>query len=68
MRFSGLTALAASVSSVSAVSQGFNYGTTKSDGTFYKQADYEQLFTAAKGLAGTNSAFTSARLYDMIVR
>jgi len=66
MRFSGLAALAASVSSVSAVSQGFNYGTTKSDGTFFVQSDYESLFTAAKGLSGTNGGFTSARLYDMI--
>lgn len=68
MRFSPLVAVAASVASASAASQGFNYGSTKSDGTFLYQADYESLFTAAQGLAGTNGGFTSARLYTTIVR
>lgn len=67
MRFSELAATAASIASVSAFSQGFNYGTTKSDGTFLFQADYEALFKTAQGLTGT-TGFTSARLYDTIVR
>jgi glucan endo-1,3-beta-D-glucosidase len=67
MRSSTLLALAASLSSSSAVFQGFNYGSTKSDGvTFRYQADFESLFSTAKNLVGT-SAFTSARLYTMIV-
>ncbi|TVY23385.1 putative glucan endo-1,3-beta-glucosidase [Lachnellula hyalina] len=66
MHFSGLLAVAASVASASAASQGFNYGSTKSDGTFLYQADYESLFTAAQGLTGTNGGFTSARLYTTI--
>jgi glucan endo-1,3-beta-D-glucosidase len=67
MRSSTLLALAASLSSSAAVYQGFNYGSTKSDGvTFRYQADFEALFSTAKKLVGT-SAFTSARLYTMIV-
>jgi hypothetical protein len=67
MRSSTLLALAASLSSSAAVYQGFNYGSTKSDGvTFRYQADFESLFSTAKNLVGT-SAFTSARLYTMIV-
>jgi len=66
MRFSSIYALAASLSTVAAASQGFNYGATKSDGTFNFQADFESLFSSAKGLAGTNGGFTSARLYTMI--
>jgi len=67
MRSSTLFALAASLSSASAVFQGFNYGATKSDGSFNFQSDFEALFKNAKELAGTNSAFTSARLYTTIV-
>jgi glucan endo-1,3-beta-D-glucosidase len=37
------------------------------DGSFMYQADYEAKFRNAKGLAGTNGAFTSARLYTTIV-
>lgn len=67
MRFSALlVALAASLSTSTAVYQGFNYGSTKSDGvTFRYQADFQALFQAAKSLVGT-SGFTSARLYTMI--
>jgi glucan endo-1,3-beta-D-glucosidase len=68
MRSSVLYAIAASLSSASAVYQGFNYGATKSDGTTPRvQADYEALFAQAKSLAGTNGAFSSARLYTMLV-
>ncbi|KAG0651936.1 putative glucan endo-1 [Hyphodiscus hymeniophilus] len=66
MRFSSAYALAASLSTAAAVSQGFNYGATKSDGTFNLESDFESLFTSAKGLAGTDGGFTSARLYTMI--
>lgn len=65
MRSTGLVALAAAVSSVSATFQGFNYGSTKSDGTFNFQADFESLFTTAQNLVGT-TGFSSARLYTMI--
>ncbi|PMD12430.1 glycoside hydrolase family 17 protein [Hyaloscypha hepaticicola] len=66
MRSSGLLALAASLSTTTAVYQGFNYGSTKSDGTTFRyQADFQSLFQTAKNLVGT-SGFTSARLYTMI--
>lgn len=68
MRFSSIYALAASLSTAAAASQGFNYGSTKADGSFNYQSDFQSLFQSAKGLAGTNSGFTSARLYTMIVR
>jgi glucan endo-1,3-beta-D-glucosidase len=58
-------ALAAAVTSVAAVSQGFNYGSTNADGTFKYQQDYENEFTTAQGLVGA-SGFSSARLYTMI--
>ena len=63
---SSLIAVAASLSAVSAVYQGFNYGATKSDGSFMFQADYEAKFKNAQQLVGT-SGFSSARLYTMIV-
>jgi len=66
MRSSTIYALAASISTAAAASQGFNYGATKSDGTFNYQSDYESLFSSAKNLVGTNNGFTSARLYTMI--
>jgi len=63
---SSLIAVAASLSAASAVYQGFNYGATKSDGSFMFQADYEAKFKNAQQLVGT-SGFSSARLYTMIV-
>jgi glucan endo-1,3-beta-D-glucosidase len=63
---SGLLALAAYISAVTAVSQGFNYGSTHTDGSAKTQQDFSNAFAAAKKLAGTNGAFTSARLYTMI--
>lgn len=68
MRSAGLLALAASLSSVSAVYKGFNYGATKSDGYAPRvQSDFEALFSTAKNLKGA-SGFNSARLYTTIVR
>ncbi|KAL9123841.1 MAG: hypothetical protein Q9217_006771 [Psora testacea] len=60
-------AFAASVATVSAqVSQGFNYGSTYSEGGApITQAGYEAQFNAAKNLVGT-SGFTSARIYTLI--
>jgi len=65
MRSSFFVALAAAASTVSAVSQGFNYGSTQTDGSVKDQAAFQAEFAAAKGLVGT-SGFTSARLYTMI--
>merc|ERR1712144_78759 len=50
-----LIALAASLSVASAVTRGFKYG-----------AAFTAEFNAAKGLANTDGAFSSARLYTMI--
>jgi glucan endo-1,3-beta-D-glucosidase len=67
MRSFSLLALAASWSPVSsAVLQGFNYGSTQSDGSFKVQSDFESEFQTAQNLVGT-SGFTSARLYTCIV-
>ena len=63
---SSLLALATAVSSAAATFQGFNYGSTFSDGRVKAQADYEADFKAASSLPGTNGGFTSARLYTMI--
>ena len=42
---------------------GFNYGNQKSDGSGLKvQSDYENEFTAAQNLDGTNGQYTSALL------
>ncbi|CAD6444798.1 3bb111ba-e939-4fb8-baf5-a77a386910da [Sclerotinia trifoliorum] len=60
-----LFAIAASLSTASAVNQGFNYGATNADGSYRVQADFQAAFEAANSLVGT-SGFTSARLYTMI--
>ncbi|PQE09719.1 glucan endo-13-beta-glucosidase eglC protein [Rutstroemia sp. NJR-2017a BBW] len=60
-----ILALAASLSTVSAVNQGFNYGATNADGSYRSQQDFQNAFEAAQSLVGT-SGFTSARLYTMI--
>jgi len=62
-----LTALAASFSSALAVYQGFNYGSTFTTGAAKVQSDFEAEFKTAQGLVGTDGAFTSARLYTMVV-
>jgi glucan endo-1,3-beta-D-glucosidase len=66
MRSAQFLALAMAVATSEAISQGFNYGATKGDGTIKTQADFETEFTTAKNLVGTDNAFTSARLYTMI--
>lgn len=58
-------ALALSIAAAEAAYQGFNYGTTKSDGSYNLEADFKTEFQTAKNLVGT-SGFTSARLYTMI--
>jgi glucan endo-1,3-beta-D-glucosidase len=67
MRTNTIFALAASLTSTaSAAYQGFNYGTTLSDGSIKTQQTFEDEFNTAKGLIGT-SGWTSARLYTTIV-
>jgi glucan endo-1,3-beta-D-glucosidase len=58
-------ALALSIAAAEAAHQGFNYGSTKSDGSYNLEADFKTEFQTAKNLVGT-SGFTSARLYTMI--
>ena len=60
-------ALAATIATARAAYQGFNYGNTFTDGRIKTQADFEAEFSAAARLDGTDGAFTSARLYTMIV-
>lgn len=66
MRSAHFLALAMAVATSEAISQGFNYGANKGDGSVKTQADFETEFTTAKNLVGTDNAFTSARLYTMI--
>ncbi|KAJ5465414.1 hypothetical protein N7530_009201 [Penicillium desertorum] len=66
MRSAHFLALAMAVATSDAISQGFNYGALKVDGSLKTQADFETEFATAKNLVGTNNAFTSARLYTMI--
>ncbi|KAL3459545.1 glycoside hydrolase superfamily [Aspergillus heterothallicus] len=60
-----ILALALAVASAEAASKGFNYGSTKPDGSVKAQADFQNEFQTAKNLEGT-SGFNSARLYTMI--
>ncbi|OBT85001.1 hypothetical protein VE02_04989 [Pseudogymnoascus sp. 03VT05] len=53
------------VATASAVHQGFNYGSTNSDGSIRDQQRFQDEFTAAKSLEGV-TGFNSARLYTMI--
>ena len=46
--------------------QGFNYGSTNTDSSPVTLEQFTSDFTTAKALAGTNDAFTSARLYTCI--
>merc|ERR1712144_170723 len=61
-----LIALAASLSVASAVTRGFNYGAVTREGAMKNEAAFTAEFNAAKGLANTDGAFSSARLYTMI--
>ncbi|TEA20784.1 putative glucan endo-1,3-beta-glucosidase eglC [Colletotrichum sidae] len=65
MRSLSLTALLCAASTASAF-QGFNYGSTFTDGRVKTQTDFESEFKTAASLEGTNGAFTSARLYTMV--
>lgn len=62
MRFLSLLACTAAAE---AAYQGFNYGSTFTDGSSKQQADFAAEFSRAQSLQGT-SGFTSARLYTMI--
>lgn len=67
MFFSTLVAaFAACVSLSQSAFQGFNYGSTNTDGSPVTLEQFTNLFTTAKALAGTDDAFTSARLYTCI--
>jgi glucan endo-1,3-beta-D-glucosidase len=61
-----ILALAAAASTANAAFQGFNYGATLTTGQVKVESDYEAEFKAAANLAGTNGAFSSARIYTMI--
>ncbi|PNP52827.1 hypothetical protein THARTR1_06668 [Trichoderma harzianum] len=63
---STLLTLATAISAVNAAYQGFNYGSTFTNGQPKAQTDFEAEFRTAAGLDGTDGAFTSARLYTMI--
>ncbi|KAK3398146.1 glycoside hydrolase superfamily [Sordaria brevicollis] len=66
-RLSHLAALAATVSTVMGAYQGFNYGSTFTNGAAKQQADFEAEFRTARGLVGAPAGgFTSARLYTMV--
>jgi glucan endo-1,3-beta-D-glucosidase len=66
MRSSTFFAAAASLSTALATIQGFNYGSTLTDGSAKSEQIFEAEFKAAKALANTNGAFSSARLYTTI--
>lgn len=64
---SSLLSLATCLSIAAAqVHRGFNYGAVSRDGQTKDEAAFTAEFNAAKGLAGTDGAFSSARLYTMI--
>lgn len=63
-----ILALAGAAVSTANAFQGFNYGATYADGRLRVQENFEDLFTAAQKLEGTDGKFNSARLYTMIVR
>ncbi|KAL2206528.1 glycoside hydrolase, partial [Sarocladium strictum] len=63
---SKMLGVAAAATGASAAFQGFNYGATFADGRLRVESDFQSMFEAAQGLAGTDGAFTSARLYTMI--
>ena len=60
-----ILSLAAFLVPVAAVSQGFNYGATNTDGSPVTQSQFTSLFDTARQLVGT-AGFTSARLYTMV--
>lgn len=67
MRLSLSFAVAAALlSGTEAAYKGFNYGAFFGNQQAKGYADFKYEFEAAKALPGTNSQFTSARLYTMI--
>lgn len=62
-----LLALATAISSANAAYQGFNYGSTFTNGAAKGQSDFENEFRTAAGLEGTTGAFTSARIFTLVV-
>ncbi|MCJ1249582.1 hypothetical protein MMC30_006808 [Trapelia coarctata] len=66
MLTSSLLALVASLSTTSAAAlQGFNYGSTFTNGAPKMQSDFQSEFSTAKNLVGA-SGFTSARVYTTV--
>ncbi|KAK3487829.1 glycoside hydrolase superfamily [Neurospora hispaniola] len=66
-QLSQLVALAATLSTVMGAYQGFNYGSSFTNGAAKQQPDFEAEFRTAQGLVGAPAGgFTSARLYTMI--
>ncbi|EFQ30768.1 glucan 1,3-beta-glucosidase [Colletotrichum graminicola] len=61
-----LTLAAVYAAAAATAFQGFNYGSTFTDGRPKTQSDFESEFKTAASLEGTNGAFTSARLYTMV--
>ncbi|ORY68175.1 GPI-anchored cell wall beta-1,3-endoglucanase EglC [Pseudomassariella vexata] len=57
--------LALATTAIAQVRQGFNYGSTNSDGSCRGYEDFKSLFNRAKNLAGA-PGFASARLYTSI--
>ncbi|EAA32983.1 glycoside hydrolase [Neurospora crassa] len=66
-QLSQLVALAATLSTAMGAYQGFNYGSSFTNGAAKQQPDFEAEFRTAQGLVGAPAGgFTSARLYTMI--
>ncbi|KAK1990973.1 glucan 1,3-beta-glucosidase [Colletotrichum falcatum] len=61
-----LTLAAVYAAAIATAFQGFNYGSTFTDGRPKTQSDFESEFRTAASLEGTDGAFTSARLYTMV--
>ena len=61
-----IAVFAACISLSQSAYQGFNYGSTNTDNSPVTLDQFTNDFTTAKALAGTNDAFTSARLYTCI--
>ena len=61
-----LSKLVALASVASATYNGFNYGSTNTDGSAVTLEQFTNLFTTAQALPNTNGEFSAARLYTMI--
>jgi hypothetical protein len=55
------------MSSSPVIHQGFAYAATDSNGKAKSEADYRSDFAAAKRLANTKNAFSSARVFTIVV-